>query len=100
MDKKIAGLLGAVAALGTVSSTQAAPLVPPTEVLQANSYADLLAPIPNAGAILEAVDRQGEAAGGEAKMLTVQYHHHHHHHHRTVIIRHRHHHHHHYHHHY
>ena len=99
LDKKIAGFLGAVAALGTVSSTQAAPLAPPTEVLQVNSYADLLEPIPNAGAILKAVDQQTEAVGGEAKILTVQYHHHHHHHHRTVIIKHRRHHHHHHHHH-
>ena len=87
MDKKIAGLLGAVAALGAASSTQAAPVAPPTDVLQANSYADLLEPIPNAGAILKAVDERDGSARDEAKLQTVQYHHHHHHHHRTVVIK-------------
>ena len=98
MDKKIAGLLGAVAALGTVSTTHAAPLAPPQEVLQANSYADLLQPIPNAAAVLKVVDERDGAVRDEAQLQTVQYHHHHHHHHRTVVIkRHRHHHHHHHH---
>ncbi len=86
MDKKIVGLLGAVAALGTVTSTEAAPLPPPSEVLHANSYADLLTPIPNAGAILQAMDREQGAGPGEATVQLVQYHHHHHHHHRTVVI--------------
>jgi hypothetical protein len=93
LDKKIAGLLGAAAALGTVTSTEAAPLPPPSEVLQANSYADLLTPIPNAGAVLQAMDEQ-EGAGSVARVQLAQYHHHHHHHHH----RHRHHHHHHHHH--
>ena len=100
MDKKIAGLLGAVAALGAVSTTQAARLAPRQEVLRANSFAELLTPIPNASAVLQAVDREDGTASSEAKLQTVQYHHHHHHHNRTVIIkRHRHHHHHHHHHH-
>jgi hypothetical protein len=81
LDKKIVGLLGAVAALGTVSSTEAAPLSPPAEVLQANSYADLLTPIPNAGAILQAMDQQEGAGSGTARVQLAQYHHHHHHHH-------------------
>ena len=42
MDKKIAGLLGAVAALGGLNAAQAAPAQNPTEVLQANSFAELL----------------------------------------------------------
>ena len=56
MDKKIAGLLGAVAGLATISSAQAALEPGPTssEALQASSYADLLAPIPNPVAALEA----------------------------------------------
>ncbi|MBV8738948.1 MAG: hypothetical protein JO007_17160 [Alphaproteobacteria bacterium] len=56
MDKKIAGLLGAVAGLATISSTQAAPEpgATPSEALQASSYADLLAPIPDPVAALEA----------------------------------------------
>lgn len=97
MDKKIAGLLGAVAALGTVSTTNAAPLVPPQEVLKASSYADLLQPILNAAATLKVVDERDGAVRDEAKLQTVQYHHHHHHHHRTVVIKRRHHHHHHHH---
>jgi hypothetical protein len=69
MDKKIAGLLGAVAALSTANAAQASPAPPPvqTEVLKANSYANLLEPIPNAAAILRAVDEGGPelAAAGE-----------------------------------
>jgi hypothetical protein len=99
LDKKIAGLLGAVAALGAVSSTQAAPIASPQDVLQANSYTDLLEPIPNAGAVLQALDEEDSTARGDAKLQTVQYHHHHHHHHhhRTVVIKRRRHHHHHHH---
>jgi hypothetical protein len=56
MDKKIAGLLGAVAMLGTFTTGEAAPAPAPTDVLRANSYADLLEPIPNAVARLQAID--------------------------------------------
>ncbi len=107
MDKKIAGLLGAAAALGTFASSQAAPLQVPADALRANSYAELLEPIPNAGAILQAMDREQGAASDEAQVMEVQYgryHHHHHHHWRRPVIvvrppRYRHHHHHHHHHH-
>jgi hypothetical protein len=91
LDNKIAGLLGAVAALGTVSSGEAAPLPPPAAVLQANSYADLLTPIPNAAALLRAMDEQDGAGTDTARVRLAQYHHHHHHHYRR---RHHHHHHH------
>src|SRR5665213_2058425 len=47
MDKKIAGLLGAVAALTSMTAANAAAPTP-TETLQATSYADLLNPVPNA----------------------------------------------------
>ena len=41
MDKKIAGLLGAVAGLATLSAAQAAPApTVATEPMQAKSYAD------------------------------------------------------------
>jgi hypothetical protein len=50
MEKKIAGVLGAVAALGTLTAAQAAP----TDVLRASSYTELLNPIPNAAAQLKA----------------------------------------------
>jgi hypothetical protein len=78
MDKKIAGLLGAVAALGGLNAAQAAPAQDPTEVLRANSYAELLEPIPNAAETLRAVD---EAQLPEATVQQAQFYHHHHHHH-------------------
>ena len=90
MEKKIAGLLGA-AALGMLNAAQASPLPAPSpsDALKANSYADLLQPIPNAERILQALDDQALAKSeGNVKMAR---HHHHHHHGR----RHRHHHHHH-----
>ncbi|QAU50384.1 hypothetical protein [Bradyrhizobium guangzhouense] len=107
MEKKIAGLLGAVAALGTLSSAQAAPGPAPLSSgpLQANSYAELLEPIPNAATVLQALDEQTPETT-KANVQLAQYHHHHHHHHShwrrgpvVVIGRHRHHHHHHHHHH-
>lgn len=106
MEKKIAGLVGAVAALGTLATVQAtpAPASPTASPLEANSYADLLQPIPNAVALLKVVDERSPAS--EANVQLAQAHHHHHHHHHSharrrpaiVIGRHHHHHHHHHHH--
>jgi hypothetical protein len=111
MDKKIAGLLGAVAGLATISSAQAAPEPGPTpsEVLQASSYADLLAPIPNPVAALEA-DNAARAQNLELAQYygyspysnyyayppypPPPYYRHHHHHHHNHYARHHHHHHH------
>lgn len=81
MDKKIAGLLGAVAALGSLNAVQATPGPDPTEVLRANSYAELLEPIPNASALLRAVDQARPEPSADANVQTAQYYHHHHHHH-------------------
>ena len=87
MDKKIAGLLGAVAALAMMDAAQAAsaPTQNPTEILKASSYGDLLAPIPNAVALLRAVDMAGAANAGVTEqselssgVQVAQYHHHHH----------------------
>lgn len=108
MDKKIAGLLGAVAAVSTMGTAQAAPTPNPTETLRANSFAELLEPIPNAAALLQAVDEQDRAETADGNVQLARYHHHHHHHHayrryapRIVVVpRYRHHHHHHHHHHY
>jgi hypothetical protein len=109
MDKKIAGLLGAVASLGAMNAAQAtpAPSPAPSDVLRANSFADLLEPIPNAAALLQAVDESAPARSANvqlAQVIVVGPHHHHHHHHhayRRVIVvparRHHHHHHHHHH---
>ena len=103
MQKKIAGLLGAMATLGAFSAVQAAPTPAPTDVLKANSFADLLEPIPNAATLLLAVDESGPGASAKGNVQLAQMHHHHHHHHhgmRRVIRRmmgHHHHHHHHHH---
>lgn len=102
MDKKIAGLLGAVGALASLSTAQAATPTDTNEVLKAGTYADLLEPIPNAMAALKAVDEAGVATHN---VQLAQAHHHHHHHHashrdrRIVVTPRRHHHHHHHHHH-
>jgi hypothetical protein len=79
MDKKMAGLLGAAAALTTLGSAQAAP-APQAPLAAAISYKDLLEPIPNAMAALRD-DATRSQAGSGAKMERVQYYHHHHHHH-------------------
>jgi hypothetical protein len=111
MDKKIVGLLGAVATLGTFNAADAVPAPAPADILRANSFADLLEPIPNAAALLQAVDESTPAPASENVQLAQYYHHHHHHHHsfyrhhhsyypRVVVVpRYRRHHHHHHHHH-
>lgn len=119
MDKKLAGLLGAAAALATMSSAQAAAPVQQSEIAPATSYRDLLDPVPNALSALKADDaRLAESQGTQDQstrdgvrvaQISVQvgHHHHHHHHHRGVVVRvgpnhprYHHHHHHHHHHHY
>jgi hypothetical protein len=82
LDKTIAGLLGAVAALGTVSSSQAMPVAAPFHVLRANSYAELLEPIDKASEFLRALDEQRTARADEGRVELTRYHHHHHHHYR------------------
>jgi hypothetical protein len=117
MEKKIAGLLGAMATLGAMNAAEAAPAPTPapTDVLRANSFADLLEPIPNAASLLQAIDESGPAPSANENVQLAQlyvYHHHHHHHHhgmrrygpRVIVVpprygRYRHHHHHHHHHH-
>ena len=47
MDKKIAGLLGAAAALTTMSAAQTA-IAEPTQSTPPASYRDLLEPVPDA----------------------------------------------------
>ena len=103
MDKKIAGLLGAVGAFASLNAAQAAAPTDSHGALKARSYADLLEPIPNAMAALKAVD--DEAGVAPPNVQLAQAHHHHHHHHashrdrRIVVMPRRHHHHHHHHHH-
>jgi hypothetical protein len=102
MDKRISGLLGAVAAVTTVTGAQAATQAPGsgTAALQASSYADLLVPVPNATAALIADNelRAQVAPAQRSEGVKVADDHHHHHHHVIIIKRHRRHHHHHHHH--
>jgi len=113
MDKKIAGLLGAVAGLATMGAANAAVQAPTSPLPAAASYAELLGPVSNASEVLIA-DDAARSELGEARVQLAQYHHHHHHntriiikrrhyhhhhhHHRKIIIRRSHHHHHHHHH--
>ena len=108
MDKRIAGLLGAAAALATVGGANAATEVQGTPQNPASAYRELLNPVPNAVAALKADDarRDAEARNVKTAQVSVQFGHHHHHHHhhgyrpRVIIVPpHRHHHHHHHHHH-
>lgn len=78
MEKKIAGLLGAVVSLGALGTAQAAPA--PSD-LRANSYAELLEPISNAAAKLQAIDESAPVQARDNVQVAQFYHHHHHHHH-------------------
>ena len=77
MERKIAGLLGAMAALGAFNAAEAAPMPSPapSDVLRANSFAELLDPIPNAAALLQAVDESGSASSADENVQLAQYHH-------------------------
>ena len=105
MERKTAGMIGAAAALAVAGSTQAVSASPgPQSVLQAQTVAELLQPIPNATVLLaaaeaETVSNYSAAAGGpDPREFRAQWHHHHHHH-RWWRRHWRHHHHHHHHHH-
>jgi hypothetical protein len=78
MDKRLAGLLGAAAALTAVSGAQAGAAAQSTELAPATSYRELLDPVPNALAALLADEAQHAKAraSGETQLA---YHHHHHH---------------------
>jgi hypothetical protein len=90
MDKTTLGIMGAItslAAAGAVSATAAPANVEP--VSQANSYAELLDPIPNAVERLAMVNSQVDRDG--ARLIEAQYYpdgqvaHHHHHHHNNYV---------------
>jgi hypothetical protein len=95
MDKKIIGALGAASALALAAggSAIAAPGAETPSLRPAQSFAELLDPIPNATATLIAED-QKPAETDEAPVQLAQYHHHHHHHHHHHWYHHHHHHHH------
>ncbi len=91
MDKTVAGLIGAVAALSAAPSQAASPAPQSIEAaMQAASYADLLKPIPNARQLLDS--SQGEAGVQTVQLVVVQPHHHHYHHRRHHYHHHHHHH--------
>ncbi len=89
MERKLAGLVGGVAALATVTAADAAPLSPTPAA--ATSYRDLLEPVPDAIAAVKADDARMTAALANNPLQLVQWsyyrrhppitpHHHHHHH--------------------
>jgi hypothetical protein len=55
----------------------------PTQALTANSFADLLEPIPNATALLQAIDESAPIPSAEHNVQMAQFYHHHHHHHHS-----------------
>ena len=102
MDKKIAGLLGAAAALTSLNAGAAVPAAADAaNGLEASSYAELLEPVANAQALLKADDTARAASPSTGNVREAGYHHHHHHHryHHHHHHHHRYHHHHHHHHH-
>lgn len=100
MDQKIVGIVGAVAGLAALDTTQGAATAAPSPqgFSDAKSYAELLDPIPNALALLRDADAaraaQNEKASGVELVQYWRHHHHHHHHHRYFRYYHHHHHHH------
>lgn len=82
MSRKVSGIVGTVAAVmmcdASAAVTQAQPN--PAEALRAQSYADLLEPIPNALAVLKAHDQQQQDAQPKVELVDYYGHHHHHHH--------------------
>jgi len=80
MDKKIAGMIGAVAALVTIDGAGATTRTPdPAELLRPASYAELLTPVSNASDLLRAIDdRQGDERTKVAQYYNDDHHHHHH----------------------
>ena len=112
MDKTTVGLLGVAAGMAAMGSAQAASSPGPnvSEAMQASSYADLLSPVQDAVAVMQADDAarasQVELPSGVQLAEGYYYnygpapayhdhHHHHHHHHQQAYNRHHHHHHHH-----
>ena len=102
MDQKIVGIVGAIAGLVSLDAAQgtATATPDPGTLKGAQSFADLLDPIPNALSMLRAADRTAPARNQaeQTSDVKVAQNHHHHHHHRYVKPKRRHHHHHHHHH--
>ena len=104
MDKRVVGVIGAITGQASLdgAAQAAAPATPNPDAMNARSFAQLLDPIPNAVAMLQAADAAAAARDGAvqddvqvAQVYVVPHHHHHHHryrryhhhhhHHRAVI---------------
>lgn len=79
MDKTKMGVLGAITSIALPAAAGAVPTEP--AVAPAQSYADLLQPIPNAVEKLQVADAQEAAGLHGGQLIKAQYYHHHHHHH-------------------
>ena len=83
MDKKIAGLIGAFSAFVALDAAQASAAGVTQPIPSAQSYSDLLQPIPNAVALLAVSDAAVAANSNDdtakGNVLEVDYRHHHHH---------------------
>jgi len=80
MDKKILGVIAAVASLAPMAGARAAPTAADVEhAMNASSFAELLQSVPNASAILEAAQELKAQEGPAAGVELAQFHHHHHH---------------------
>lgn len=96
MDKKLLGALGGASALALLAGGPAAAATSAADaptLSPAQSFSELLDPIPNAEAILAAEDESPAAETPQVQLAQWGHHHHHHHHH--MFYRHHHHHHHH-----
>jgi hypothetical protein len=82
MQRKLVGAVGVMSAFAALDSAQAAAPSPPdvAEFLKPQSFAELLAPIHNAAALLKALD-EAQSAERKANPQVAQYYYHHHHHH-------------------
>jgi hypothetical protein len=69
MDKKIVGLADAMTSLASMQAADAAMVQNETEIMNPRSYSELLQSIPNAVALLKAVDR-ANATRAEAETQT------------------------------
>lgn len=80
MDKKLAGLLGAAAAVTTVGTAHAT-TSPAADGTAATSYRALLEPVANALALLQQDQARRSPGSAGEQIRLAQFHHHHHHHH-------------------
>ena len=85
MYKKIGGLIAAISGLASAGNAQATPVASAPQLTKAQSFVELLDPIPNAAALLRVADAAAVAAArqsGSSKNpnLKLVYDHHHHHH--------------------